>query len=236
MLRVRVDAKNYGDRAVLRNVSLNLSAGAFTVITGRSGCGKTTLLRILAGLDTDWEGEISGTAKLGYVFQEPRLLPWRSVLDNIRLASGETAASPVRSLEALDMVGLQESASMFPGTLSMGMARRGAIARAIAVKPEVVVMDEPFVSLDEGTAEQLRDLTLRLWREQRWTVLMVTHNLAEAARMADRVVVLAGQPAGIGEDLTLERERARRDPDWVDRTVARLRNAVDPAKAAAPDS
>lgn len=227
MLRVRIDAKNYGDAAILRDVSLDLVPGTFTVLTGRSGCGKTTLLRILAGLDPNWHGTISGEARIGYVFQDPRLLPWRTVLDNVRLAADEPAPTPARSLEALAMVGLEASTSAFPGALSMGMARRAAIARAIAVDPELVVMDEPFVSLDEGTAEQLRALTLRLWQKHRWTVLMVTHNLAEAALMADRVVVLGGRPARIVEELTFDRDRQKRDAAWVEQTAGRLRGIID---------
>lgn len=227
MLQVRIDAKNYGDSAILRDVSLALTPGTFTALTGRSGCGKTTLLRILAGLDRDWRGAISGDARIGYVFQDPRLLPWRSVLDNVRLAADEPVAAPDRSLDALAMVGLESSVSAYPGALSMGMARRVAIARAIAVSPQVLVMDEPFVSLDEGTAEQLRALTLRLWQEHRWTALMVTHNLSEAAQMADRVVVLGGRPARIAGELALDRERGKRDTAWIDQTVARLRSIVE---------
>lgn len=227
MLQVRIDAKNFGDAAILRDVSLDLVPGTFTVVTGRSGCGKTTLLRILAGLERDWTGAISGTARFGYVFQDPRLLPWRSVLENIRLAAGEPADAPERSRAALSMVGLAASADSFPGALSMGMARRAAIARAIAVDPEVVMMDEPFVSLDEGTAEQLRELTLRLWQRHRWTVLMVTHNLTEAAQMADRIVVLGGRPAGIRADLALDRAREARDSAWTDDVTSRLRATIE---------
>lgn len=227
MLQVRIDAKNFGDAAILRDVSLALAPGSFTALTGRSGCGKTTLLRILAGLERDWRGTISGDARIGYVFQDPRLLPWRSVLDNVRLAADESAAVPQRSLDAIAMVGLEASASAFPGTLSMGMARRVAIARAIAVGPQVLIMDEPFVSLDEGTAGQLRALTLRLWQKHRWTVLMVTHNLSEAAQMADRVVVLGGRPARIAGEIALERPREKRDAPWLERTATRLRSIVE---------
>ena len=227
MLQVRIDAKNFGDAAILRDVSLALAPGSFTVLTGRSGCGKTTLLRILAGLDRDWRGTISGEARIGYVFQDPRLLPWRSVLDNVRLAADESVTPPKMSLDAIAMVGLEESASAYPGALSMGMARRVAIARAIAVGPQVLIMDEPFVSLDEGTAGQLRALTLRLWQKHRWTVLMVTHNLSEAAQMADRVVVLGGRPARIAGEIALERPREKRDAPWLEQTAARLRGIVE---------
>jgi len=230
MLQVRIDAKNFGDTPVLRDISLNLAPGSFTVLTGRSGCGKTTLLRILAGLDRHWEGRISGSARLGYVFQDPRLLPWRSVLDNVRLAADEPDSAPDRSQQALAAVGLDGCAALLPGELSMGMARRAAVARAIAVEPEVVLMDEPFVSLDEGTADQLRLLVLRLWRQHRWTVLMVTHNLGEAARLADRIVVLGGTPAGIVHDVILDVPRRDRDLPWVERTAAELRGAVEGRK------
>jgi len=225
-MRVGIESKSFGGDEILRDISLTIEPGSFTVLTGPSGCGKTTLLRILAGLDADWRGHIEGAEHLAYVFQEPRLLPWRNLLDNIRLAAEPAGHGAEAAAEALAMVGLQGYQGAYPGTLSMGMARRAGLARALAVKPAVLLMDEPFVSLDEAAAGQLRELTLDLWRKTRPTVLMVTHNLAEAAAMADRVLVLSGRPATIAADLSLDRPRNERDREWVGDISERLRKSA----------
>jgi NitT/TauT family transport system ATP-binding protein len=225
-MRVAIESKFFGGDEILKDISLTLEPGSFTVLTGPSGCGKTTLLRILAGLDGDWRGDIEGAESLAYVFQEPRLLPWRSLRDNIRLAA-EPSGHGEEAVAALAMVGLEGYADAYPGTLSMGMARRAGLARALAVKPEILLMDEPFVSLDEAAAGQLRELTLNLWRKTRPSVLMVTHNLAEAAAMADRVLVMSGRPATITADLMLDRPRERRDSDWARNISQRLRKTME---------
>lgn len=224
-MRAGIESKSFGGDEVLRDISLTLEPGSFTVLTGPSGCGKTTLLRILAGLDADWRGHIEGVEHLAYVFQEPRLLPWRSLLDNIRLAA-EPAGHGAEAAAALAMVGLEGYDDAFPGTLSMGMARRAGLARALAVKPVILLMDEPFVSLDEAAAGQLRELTLDLWRKTRPSVLMVTHNLEEAAVLADRVLILSGRPATIAADLAVDRPRDRRDLEWVRDFSGRLRENI----------
>ncbi len=225
-MRVEIESKSFGGDEILKDISLTLEPGSFTVLTGPSGCGKTTLLRILAGLDGDWRGDVEGAERLAYVFQEPRLLPWRSLLDNIRLAA-EPAGLGAEAAAALAMVGLEGYEGAFPGTLSMGMARRVGLARAMAVKPAILLMDEPFVSLDEAAADQPRELTLNLWRNTRPAVLMVTHNLAEAAAMADRILIMSGRPAAIAADLILDRPRDGRDREWTRNILGRLRRTIE---------
>ena len=183
-MRIDVKRKSYGSKLVLENVGLELKPQSFTAITGPSGCGKTTLLRLAAGIDRDYAGYVDLPGRLGMVFQEPRLLPWRKVGDNIRLVrDGDPSA-------LLTSVGLPDVEEHYPGALSLGMARRVALARALAVDPEVLLMDEPFVSLDEQAASELRSLIKQLWRERKFTALLVTHNLEEARMLADRVVIL----------------------------------------------
>jgi NitT/TauT family transport system ATP-binding protein len=202
---VRIDRKDFSSaaggepRRVLRDVAFDLPYNRFTCLTGPSGCGKTTLLRILLGLDSDFVGEVDpalSALRTAAVFQEPRLLPWRTVEENIRLVlpsvpKAETVPDLVRS------VGLLPFLHHYPAELSLGMARRVALARAFFIKPELLVLDEPFVSLDEATADALRDLLLELCAAAPVTVLMVTHNLAEAAQLADRVLTMSQQPSRI---------------------------------------
>lgn len=230
-MRVEIESKFLGGDEILKDVSFRLEPGSFTVLTGPSGCGKTTLLRIMAGLDGNWRGHVEGAEHLAYVFQEPRLLPWRSLLDNILLAAEPAGHGVAAATAALTMVGLEGYENAFPGTLSTGMARRAGLARALAVKPEILLMDEPFVSLDETAAGQLRDLTLDLWRRTRPTVLMVTHNLAEAASMADRVLVMSGRPANVVADMALDRPQDRRDAEWARNISDQLRETIGSSAA-----
>jgi NitT/TauT family transport system ATP-binding protein len=209
---------------VLRDVAFAVQEHRFTCIIGPSGCGKTTTLRILLGLDDEFDGEIGAglrAARIGAVFQEPRLLPWRTVEANVRLALPEELRSKdVGPL--LDAVGLGEFGDRYPAELSLGMARRAAIARAFAIEPDLLVMDEPFVSLDEATADRLRELLVALWRADPVTVLMVTHNLREAVFLADRIVVLSARPAHVVGEFDIRLPRAERSREAVERLVTDL--------------
>jgi len=184
----------------LRNLSFEVRQGEFACLLGPSGCGKTTTLRILLGLDKDFTGSFQlpegGTDRIGVVFQEPILLPWRTVEQNVMLALPR--ARRTADLDSLfDSLGLASVRKLFPSELSLGLARRVALARAFAIEPAVLFLDEPFVSLDENTAGQLRHLLLSVWSARPTTALMVTHNLREALMLADRIVVLSPRPAHV---------------------------------------
>jgi NitT/TauT family transport system ATP-binding protein len=212
VLRLHIDSKSFhtdrGTLPVLGGIELTLTAREIVAIVGPSGCGKTTLLRIVGGLDTDFVGELqwfgSGLPRIGQVFQEPRLLPWRTVRQNILLAQHE--AKPAIVDELLESLDLAAFSDVYPGKLSLGMARRVAIARAFAIEPELVLLDEPFVSLDPATAERSRRVLLKAWHARPTAGLLVTHNHDEAAALADRILVLGCRPARIKE------ERAERAP------------------------
>lgn len=194
---------------LIEHFSLSIPQGEFCAFVGPSGCGKTTLLRLTGGLDTHFSGQIQGigpNTRIGTLFQEARLMPWLSVLDNLMLVMPEARAQAKTLLEA---VGLSKVMDQFPKTLSGGMQRRVAIARAFLVKPELLLMDEPFISLDQPTAEGLRQLLLSLWQQQRCTVLYVTHDVSEALSLADRVVFLSQAPTRILLDIRLESARPR---------------------------
>jgi ABC-type nitrate/sulfonate/bicarbonate transport system ATPase subunit len=220
----------------VRDLRLRLDAGAFGAILGESGCGKTTALRIVAGLDSDFDGAVRrpGAGRLGIVFQEPRLLPWRTVEQNVRLALPDDLEG--RDLDLLfTALGLADHRDRYPGELSLGLARRAALARAFAVEPDLLLLDEPFVSLDPATAGRLRAELADLVRRSGATTVMVTHDEGEALGLADRVFVLSRRPAHLVGELVLDRPRADRDEAWLAARrvdIARLRDtAAAPGEA-----
>jgi len=193
-----------GPRVVLAGLRFRLEQDEIVALVGPSGCGKTTLLRIIGGLDTLFNGRIvwaGGAApRIGTVFQEPRLLPWRTVRQNIALVR---PPDPAAAEVLLTLLGLAPYGDLYPPALSLGMARRAAIARAFAVQPALLLLDEPFVSLDPVMAEQGRAVLASAWRTRRCAALLVTHDLAEAASLADRILLLSEGPAWVTQELVV---------------------------------
>jgi NitT/TauT family transport system ATP-binding protein len=231
-LDVRIDHKAFrsadgAESEVLRGLAFALAPGSFTCLIGPSGCGKTTTLRIILGLDRDFAGAVTPAPpglRMAAVFQEPRLLPWRTVEQNVRLALPPQERIPAAGdLDRLFAVlGLAELRQRYPGELSLGLERRVALARAFAVMPDLLLLDEPFVSLDEHTADRLRAHLLELWQAQGATVLMVTHNVREAARLADRLLLLNGRPARLVGDVAVPLPRGARSGDALGHFLATL--------------
>ncbi len=214
---------------VVRDLQFAMPSGCFGALIGPSGCGKTTVLRMIAGLDADFDGTIArpGRGRLAMVFQEPALLPWRTVDENIRLCM-DAAGVEGRGLDAmLGMLGLAGHRARFPSELSLGLARRVALARAFIVEPDLLLLDEPFVSLDEATARRLRAELAALHAATRPTTLMVTHDVEEALLLCDRLFVLGGTPASVVHvmDVTVPRE------DRTDEVVAALRRDLAEARS-----
>lgn len=221
-LELRIDAKSYRSAdgtpvEVVRGLDLRLEAGSFGALIGPSGCGKTTILKIAAGLDADFSGRIRapGSGRLGIVFQEPRLLPWRTVEQNIRLALPGREAAAADLTELVETLGLSAHLAHYPGELSLGLARRAAIARAFAVRPDYLLLDEPFVSLDEAVADRLRHELTALTTRTRVTTLLVTHDLAEAIQLADRLFFLSDCPARVMFEKSLPPPRGARSRDLI---------------------
>ncbi|APZ50628.1 ABC transporter ATP-binding protein [Salipiger abyssi] len=198
-VRVDIDAKRFGDTLVLRDVHFSVTRGETVALLGPSGIGKSTLLRIVAGLDRDFDGSVARPANMAMVFQEPTLLPWRSALQNILLVHPEIPERRARAM--LARVGLSGREQAFPRSLSLGQQRRLALARAFAGCPELLIMDEPFVSLDPALADSMLTLTEELIAEARPATLFVTHARAEADRLASRVLELRGSPATLSPHL-----------------------------------
>jgi NitT/TauT family transport system ATP-binding protein len=214
-LDVRVARKAYqaasGERLeVLHDIGFALRQGEVGAIVGPSGCGKTTMLRIIAGLDRDFQGAIvrPPDGKLGMVFQEPRLLPWRTVEDNVRLVA--PAIDPGDLATLFDVLGLAGHRAHYPGELSLGLARRVALARAFAVQPELLLLDEPFVSLDQALAARLRKELVTLVDRSAAITLLVTHDIEEAIALADRLILLSARPARILAEMPLATPRRLR--------------------------
>lgn len=208
-LALRGASRSFGGVQAVDRVSLAFARGSFTALVGPSGCGKTTILRLLGGLDDpdagSCERETGGVLSTGFLFQEPRLLAWRTVRENValplELARAPAAARLARADEALRLVRLADAGARFPHQLSGGMKMRASLARAIVARPSLLLLDEPFGALDEVTRHEL-DMELRaLWERERFTAILVTHSLPEAAFLSERMVVFSPRPAAIVADI-----------------------------------
>lgn len=234
--------KRYGDKTILNELALRIPAGQFVAVVGRSGGGKSTLLRLLAGLENPNAGSLlAGNAPLRdsqddtrMMFQDARLLPWKSVIDNVGLGlKGNWRDAAFRALEA---VGLENRAKEWPAALSGGQKQRVALARALIHRPGLLLLDEPLGALDALTRIEMQELIVSLWQEHGFTVLLVTHDVSEAVAMADRVLLI--EDGKIGLDLTVDLSRPRRlgsvrlaelESQVLDRVM--LRRTEEPARA-----
>ncbi len=207
--------KSFGNSTVLKKINVTVGPGEFIAVVGKSGCGKSTLLRLLAGL----EQPSSGTVELGGVpvagihpearvlFQESRLLPWKRVIENVRM--GAPGRDRMKAQEALRLVGLEERSGEWPSVLSGGQQQRVSLARAIAGHPRLLLLDEPFGALDALTRLEMQKLIERLWAEQGFTVLLVTHDVSEAVALANRVLLIKEGEITLDEKIELGRPRVR---------------------------
>jgi NitT/TauT family transport system ATP-binding protein len=233
-----------GELLALDGIDLQVQQGEFAAIVGPSGCGKSTLLRILGGLLAPAEGQVSLNGErlyaprrqVGYVFQSVNLMPWRTVLRNVTLPL-EIAGTPRseadrRGLELLDLVGLAGFQDAYPRELSGGMAQRVAIARALVGEPALLLLDEPFGSLDALSRERMNLELLRIWRAQGVTAVMVTHDLQEAVFLADRVLVMSPRPGRIRAEVAVNLPRPRTlevmYTEFFGDVSRHVRDAIDP--------
>ena len=215
-LTIRNLRKSFGDNEVLRGIDLHIPAGQFVAVVGRSGCGKSTLLRLIAGLETVDAGTISfgedaRPEDIRVMFQEPRLLPWARVLSNVEVGLGRQRASAdaqARADRALGEVGLDDKRAQWPAVLSGGQKQRVALARALVSHPRVLAFDEPLGALDALTRISMQRLLERVWQDQAFTAILVTHDVAEAVALADRVLVI--EDGRIAHDVSVNIPRPRR--------------------------
>lgn len=216
-------SKRFGSKTILRGLDIEVAEGEFVAVIGKSGCGKSTMLRLLAGLETPTEGEIvqgsaaaraAGNADIRMMFQEPRLLPWESVLDNVAVGLTGLASQAdgrERAKAILGEVELADRAGEWPSVLSGGQRQRVALARALVGQPRILALDEPLGALDALTRIEMQTLLERIWQAKGFTAVLVTHDVAEAVILADRIIVL--DHGGIALDIPVDLPRPRRHGD-----------------------
>lgn len=222
-LNINITKKVYEDKnqntsnTAIQDMSFYVPQGEFCSLVGPSGCGKTTLLNMLSGLDEKVEGTINyndGTKPkdwpIGYMFQEARLIPWLTVKENVEIVTNQSNTSIQLGEELIKEMELEKYMQSFPSQLSGGMQRRVAIARAFVNKPKILLLDEPFISLDQNVANLLREILLRSWQNQKTTIIFVTHDLREAIFLSDRILFLSKGPSKVIHDLQIPIKRPRK--------------------------
>ena len=207
--------KVFGDNVVIDGLDLDIRAGEFVAMLGRSGSGKSTFLRALGALDGDVDGYLRVPARRAIVFQEPRLLPWQRVLANVTIGLPNGNRTRQKALSALSEVNLATKAKVWPRTLSGGEAQRVALARALVREPQLLLLDEPFGALDALTRIKMHGLLLDLYRRHTPAVLLVTHDVDEAIALADRVIVLTDGVISLDVDVTVPKPRARDTGEFI---------------------
>ena len=210
-LNLRGLAKSFGATRVLVQLDLHVRAGEFVAIVGRSGCGKSTLLRLIAGLEQPDSGRVALAGEARVMFQEPRLLPWLSVLANVEVGLG-AERDRARALAALEAVGLADRANDWPSVLSGGQKSRVALARALVSRPRLLALDEPLGALDALTRIEMQRLLERVWLQARFTAILVTHDVGEALALADRILLIESGAVAADIPVDLPRPRYRGDP------------------------
>jgi len=208
VLKVEKLTKRFGDLLVLDNWNIKLGKGERVVLLGPSGCGKTTFFRIVAELDQHYDGNVEiFVDKIGYVFQEPRLLPWRNINNNLKIIRD----NETKIKEIISMMGLEGFENLLPSSLSGGMKQRVNIARALLVEPEILIMDEPFTSLDLNIKLSIIEDINKLWERNRYSLLMVTHDIKEALLLADRILIVSQRPSHILNEFLIDLPKENRN-------------------------
>lgn len=231
VLSAKIKKKKFGEKTVLGNVELSISRGEVITLLGASGCGKSTLLRMIAGLDTEYDGEVflegrphkTISSEIGFIFQEPRLMPWLDVARNVAFSSSTPDQETKRVSALLEEVGLSKTEALLPKELSGGMAQRVSIARGMFLQPKLLLLDEPFSAVDAFTRMKLQDLLLSVADQHGTTVIMVTHDIDEAIYLSDRIVIIGGKPGVIKDIVSVNKPRPR---DRLDPELNALRTDV----------
>ena len=235
-LSVNVQNKSYKNLnnasflTAIKDMDFKVPDGQFCCLLGPSGCGKTTLLNILSGLDNNYDGNIQfdddsspQDSDIGYMFQEPRLIPWLTVRQNVEIVTQQTSEDKDLSDSILETMGLSKNLESFPSQLSGGMQRRVAIARAFINKPKILLLDEPFISLDFTVANRLRNMLVNIWQQQKTTIIFVTHDLREAIFLGDRILFLSKGPSKVIYDYNINLDRPR---DMESKDIENIRNEL----------
>ena len=206
--------------SAISKLNFSVPKGEFCSVIGPSGCGKTTLLNLISGLDKSLNGKIIfdrnkkvKDIKTAYMFQTPRLLPWLTVLENVEVVLSKSQKESNRAREILSIMGLEKFLEYYPSQLSGGMQRRVALARSYSSQPELFLLDEPFVSLDDEMANKLRDMLINLWTNEPTTIIFVTHDLREAIYLADRIIFLSSAPSRVLLEKKIDLKRPRKFDD-----------------------